>query len=41
LTGQRATPDHAASLLEKRFSKPAPKKENTVVLVDEVRSIGL
>ncbi|KAM6962432.1 origin recognition complex subunit 1 [Aplochiton taeniatus] len=36
LTNQKATADHAASLLEKRFSKPAPKKETTVLLVDEL-----
>ncbi|XP_062853159.1 origin recognition complex subunit 1 [Trichomycterus rosablanca] len=36
LTGQKATTDHAASLLEKRFSTPAPKKETTVLLVDEL-----
>lgn len=38
LTGQKATADHAAALLEKRFSNPAPRKETTVLLVDEVRS---
>ncbi|TRY59208.1 hypothetical protein DNTS_014606 [Danionella cerebrum] len=36
LTEQKATPDHAAALLEKRFSAPAPKKETTVLLVDEL-----
>uniref|UniRef100_A0A8C1ZHI1 Origin recognition complex subunit 1 n=1 Tax=Cyprinus carpio TaxID=7962 RepID=A0A8C1ZHI1_CYPCA len=36
LTNQKATPDHAAALLEKRFSAPAPKKETTVLLVDEL-----
>lgn len=36
LTGQKATADHAAALLEKRFSNPAPKKESTVLLVDEL-----
>uniref|UniRef100_A0A4W5KR85 Origin recognition complex subunit 1 n=1 Tax=Hucho hucho TaxID=62062 RepID=A0A4W5KR85_9TELE len=36
LTGQKATADHAAALLEKRFSNPAPKKETTVLLVDEL-----
>lgn len=36
LTGQKATADHAAALLEKRFSNPAPRKETTVLLVDEV-----
>uniref|UniRef100_A0A3Q3F5J8 Origin recognition complex subunit 1 n=1 Tax=Kryptolebias marmoratus TaxID=37003 RepID=A0A3Q3F5J8_KRYMA len=36
LTGQKATADHAAALLEKRFSNPAPRKETTVLLVDEL-----
>ncbi|KAG9351009.1 hypothetical protein JZ751_024898 [Albula glossodonta] len=36
LTDQKATADHAASLLEKRFSNPAPKRETTVLLVDEL-----
>uniref|UniRef100_A0A3B4DR05 Origin recognition complex subunit 1 n=2 Tax=Pygocentrus nattereri TaxID=42514 RepID=A0A3B4DR05_PYGNA len=36
LTDQKATADHAAALLEKRFSMPAPKKETTVLLVDEL-----
>ncbi|XP_055021289.1 origin recognition complex subunit 1 isoform X1 [Boleophthalmus pectinirostris] len=36
LSGQKATSDHAASLLEKRFSSPAPRKETTVLLVDEL-----
>ncbi|XP_017335281.1 origin recognition complex subunit 1 isoform X1 [Ictalurus punctatus] len=36
LTDQKATADHAAALLEKRFSTPAPKKETTVLLVDEL-----
>ncbi|OCT85017.1 hypothetical protein XELAEV_18023178mg [Xenopus laevis] len=36
LTGQKATADHAAALLEKRFSTPASKKETTVLLVDEL-----
>ncbi|XP_026069301.1 origin recognition complex subunit 1-like isoform X2 [Carassius auratus] len=36
LTDQKATPDHAAALLEKRFSAPAPKKETVVLLVDEL-----
>lgn len=39
LTGQKATPDHAAVLLEKRFSNLAPRKETIVLLVDEVRTI--
>ncbi|XP_054646016.1 origin recognition complex subunit 1 [Dunckerocampus dactyliophorus] len=36
LSGQKATTDHAASILEKRFSNPAPRKETTVLLVDEL-----
>ncbi|KAM6921955.1 origin recognition complex subunit 1 [Xenentodon cancila] len=36
LTGQKATADHAATLLERRFSNPAPRKETTVLLVDEL-----
>ncbi|CAI5636849.1 unnamed protein product [Oreochromis niloticus] len=36
LTGQKATPDHAAVLLEKRFSNLAPRKETIVLLVDEL-----
>ncbi|CAL8309889.1 unnamed protein product [Lota lota] len=36
LTGQKATADHAAALLEKRFSHAGPKKESTVLLVDEL-----
>ncbi|KAJ1170182.1 hypothetical protein NDU88_002063 [Pleurodeles waltl] len=36
LTGQKATADHAAALLEKRFSTPAPKRETTVLIVDEL-----
>lgn len=36
LTGQKATAEHAAALLEKRFSTPAPKRETTVLLVDEL-----
>uniref|UniRef100_A0A087XFW6 Origin recognition complex subunit 1 n=1 Tax=Poecilia formosa TaxID=48698 RepID=A0A087XFW6_POEFO len=36
LTGQKATADHAAALLEKRFSNPASRKETTVLLVDEL-----
>ena len=37
LTGQRATADHAASLLDKRFSTNDAKRIPTVLLVDEVR----
>lgn len=36
LTGQRATPDHATSLLEKRFSTPDPRRKPTVLIVDEL-----
>ncbi|XP_072430408.1 origin recognition complex subunit 1 isoform X3 [Chiloscyllium punctatum] len=36
LTGQNATADHAAALLEKQFGAPAPKRETTVLLVDEL-----
>ncbi|KAM8930958.1 origin recognition complex subunit 1 [Pelodytes ibericus] len=36
LTGQKATADHAAALLEKRFSTPASKRETTVLIVDEL-----
>ncbi|XP_067846305.1 origin recognition complex subunit 1 isoform X2 [Heptranchias perlo] len=36
LTGQKATTGHAATLLEKRFGTPAPKRETTVLLVDEL-----
>ncbi|XP_043942787.1 origin recognition complex subunit 1 [Protopterus annectens] len=36
LTGQKATADHAAALLEKRFSTPSPKRETAVLLVDEL-----
>ncbi|XP_069498296.1 origin recognition complex subunit 1 isoform X2 [Ambystoma mexicanum] len=36
LTGQKATADHAGALLEKRFSTPAPKRETTVLMVDEL-----
>ncbi|XP_053325094.1 origin recognition complex subunit 1 [Spea bombifrons] len=36
LTGEKATADHAAALLEKRFSTPASKRETTVLLVDEL-----
>ncbi|XP_057298832.1 origin recognition complex subunit 1-like isoform X2 [Hydractinia symbiolongicarpus] len=40
LTGKKATPDHAASLLDKKFSQPEPKKENVVLLVDEVAAVS-
>uniref|UniRef100_A0A672YQX3 Origin recognition complex subunit 1 n=1 Tax=Sphaeramia orbicularis TaxID=375764 RepID=A0A672YQX3_9TELE len=36
LTGQKATPDHAAALLDKKFSSPTPRRETTVLLVDEL-----
>ncbi|KAK6308729.1 hypothetical protein J4Q44_G00201920 [Coregonus suidteri] len=36
LTDQKATTDHAAALLENNFSNPAPKKETTVLLADEL-----
>ncbi|XP_045615281.1 origin recognition complex subunit 1 isoform X2 [Procambarus clarkii] len=36
LTGNKATAEHASSLLEKRFSIPAPRREPTVLLVDEL-----
>ncbi|XP_077133990.1 origin recognition complex subunit 1 [Ranitomeya variabilis] len=36
LTGQKATADHAAALLEKRFSTAACNRETTVLLVDEL-----
>ncbi|KAG8535537.1 hypothetical protein GDO81_028324 [Engystomops pustulosus] len=39
LTGQKATADHAAALLERRFSTAASNRETTVLLVDEVRII--
>ncbi|XP_033097061.1 origin recognition complex subunit 1-like isoform X2 [Anneissia japonica] len=36
LTGQKATPEHAASLLEKRFSSASKKREPVVLIVDEL-----
>ena len=36
LTGQKATADHAANILDKRFSTPDPRRKPTVLLVDEV-----
>ena len=36
LTKQKATADHAASILDKRFSTPDPRREPVVLLVDEV-----
>lgn len=37
LTGQKATANHAAELLAKRFRTPGSSQETTVLLVDEVR----
>ncbi|PIK39954.1 putative origin recognition complex subunit 1 [Apostichopus japonicus] len=36
LTGQKATPQHAASLLEQYFSSPRPKSKPVVLIVDEL-----
>ncbi|XP_067677790.1 origin recognition complex subunit 1-like [Haliotis asinina] len=36
LTGQRATPEHAMELLNKKFSTPGPRRETVVLLVDEL-----
>ena len=36
LTGQKATADHASSLLEKRFSRTTGNDHTTVLLVDEL-----
>ncbi|XP_036611341.1 origin recognition complex subunit 1 [Trichosurus vulpecula] len=36
LTGQKATTSHAAELLQRRFSQPAPGQETTVLMVDEL-----
>ena len=36
LTDQKATPIHAASLLDKRFNTPDPRRCPVVLLVDEV-----
>ncbi len=36
LTGQKATPEHAASLLDKRFNTPDPRRQPVILLVDEV-----
>ncbi|XP_035699697.1 origin recognition complex subunit 1-like [Branchiostoma floridae] len=36
LTGQKATPEHAAEILDKRFNTPAPRRDSTVLLVDEL-----
>ena len=40
LTGQKATPDHAATLLDKRFSTPGSSRETIVLLVDEVSALS-
>lgn len=37
LTGQKVTASHAAVLLAKLFSTPGPKRNTTVLVVDEVR----
>lgn len=36
LTGNKATPDHAALLLDKRFSEPGGRRQPTLLMVDEV-----
>lgn len=36
LTGQKATASHAAELLQRRFSRPTPGQETTVLLMDEL-----
>ncbi|XP_027693935.1 origin recognition complex subunit 1 isoform X2 [Vombatus ursinus] len=36
LTGQKATASHAAELLQRYFSQPAPGQETTVLLMDEL-----
>ncbi|XP_063883077.1 origin recognition complex subunit 1-like [Scylla paramamosain] len=36
LTGSKVTAEHASSLLEKRFSTPAPRRDPTLLLVDEL-----
>ncbi|ELU05207.1 hypothetical protein CAPTEDRAFT_227166 [Capitella teleta] len=36
LTGQKATADHAASLLDAHFNKPSPKSTPTLLIVDEL-----
>ena len=41
LTGQKATPIHAASLLDKRFNTPDPRRCPVVLLVDEVSTSPL
>ena len=39
LSDQRATADHAATLLDKRFSVPDPRRPPVVLLVDEVYTL--
>ncbi|XP_061488980.1 origin recognition complex subunit 1 isoform X2 [Rhineura floridana] len=36
LTGQKATANHAAALLEKMFCKPVPKRKTIILVVDEL-----
>ena len=36
MTNQKVTAAHAVNLLEKRFSTPAPRREPTLLLVDEL-----
>ncbi|CAB4005725.1 Origin recognition complex subunit 1, partial [Paramuricea clavata] len=36
LTGQKATADHASSLLDKYFNNPGKRKEHIILLVDEL-----
>ncbi|KAJ1956944.1 Origin recognition complex, subunit 1 [Dipsacomyces acuminosporus] len=36
ITGNKATPKHAAQLLEKHFSTPSPRRHTYVVLMDEL-----
>ncbi|KAJ2870344.1 Origin recognition complex, subunit 1, partial [Coemansia asiatica] len=36
ITGEKATPKHAAQLLEKHFSTPSPRRHSYVVLMDEL-----
>ncbi|KAJ1848002.1 Origin recognition complex, subunit 1, partial [Coemansia sp. RSA 2703] len=36
ISGEKATPKHAAQLLEKHFSTPSPRRHSYVVLMDEL-----
>ncbi|XP_015769411.1 PREDICTED: origin recognition complex subunit 1-like isoform X2 [Acropora digitifera] len=36
LTGQKATPEHASNILDRRFSNPAPDRNPVILLVDEL-----